>query len=339
MSSEFDAINRGPVERILSKEEIADLLSAVRHGEIEIDTSTDSEESAREVASADLFHSQGPENWKLPNFDLILDAFARNYATSLANRLQRLALMKLAGYESMSFETLLQRLPGRGAIGIVELEPLRGSGMLIFDENISYGLVELILGGTSEGENIPDRAMTAIELNVIRDVISDSCPDLEKSFRQMIEIKAKLFKVESNLRLLTHIARDAGVLVARYQTTLDSSEGEISLVLPHSALDPLVDKQREQALPMSPLRTSQWHQAVISELNLMEVEVEAQLARITLRVRDILNFEVGDVIDLNCGPDSPLKLLVEGRPKFKGIAGVQARKKAILVTGACPDGG
>lgn len=327
------------MERILSKDEIADLLSAVRHGEIEIDPATEEGAVERKISSADLFHSQGPESWKLPNFDLILDDFGRDYATSLANRLQRSTQVKLSGYESMRFDTLLQKLPGRGAIGIFALEPLRGNGMIVFDERISYALVELVLGGSARVETIPERAMTAIELNVIRDVISDSCPDLEKSFRQMQEIKPQLIKVESNLRLLTHIARDAGVVVARYQTALDGAEGEITLVFPHTALEPLVEKQREQTLPVSALHTSQWHQTISAELGHMEVEVEAQLARISLRVRDILNFEVGDVVDLNCGPDSPLTLLVEGRPKYQGIAGVQSRKKAILVTGVSPDGG
>jgi flagellar motor switch protein FliM len=181
--------------------------------------------------------------------------------------------------------------------------------------------------------------MTAIELNVIRDVVSDACPDLAKSFAQMLEVKVSLIKIESNLRLLTHISGEAGVLVARFQTSLDTIEGEVILVLPHSALEPLVEKQREKSLPMSASRASQWQQAIQGELGMMEVEVEAQLAKITLRVRDILNFEVGDVIELNCNPDSPLKLLVEGRPKFFGIAGVQARKKAILVTGEIPAGG
>jgi len=327
------------VERILSKEEIADLLSAVRHGEVEVESSVEDAPAEASVSRTSLFRSQGPENWKLANFDLILEAFARNYTNSLANRLQRAVVAKLSGFESMTFDALLQKLTGHGAIGILELEPLRGSAMVIFDEKISYGLVELVLGGSPDSERIPQRAMTAIELNVIRDVVSDSCLELEKSFAQTQEIKASLIKIESNLRLLTHIGGDAGVLVAKYKTTLDRIEGEIILVLPHSALEPLVEKQRERALPMSAVRTSQWQQATLGELDMMEVEVEAQLAKITLRVRDILNFQVGDVIDLNCGPDSPLKLLVEGRPKFMGIAGVRARKKAILVTGTIPAGG
>ena len=121
------------MERILSKDEIADLLSAVRHGEVEIETSSEDAVSEPSVSRVSLFRSQGPENWKLPNFDLILESFARNYSNSLANRLQQAVVAKLAGFESMTFDTLLQKLTGRGAIGIVELEPLRGNGMVIFD--------------------------------------------------------------------------------------------------------------------------------------------------------------------------------------------------------------
>ena len=329
------------MERILSKEEIAELLSAVRHGQVEIDPVDDeSPKDKRRVSQLNLFRSQGPENWKLPNFDLVLDAFARNYATSLANRLQRATNLKLTGFESMTFEGLLQRLSGRGAIGIVELEPLRGNTLVVFNEQISYALVELVLGGAANVKNIPQRPMSAIELNVIHDVVADSCPDLAKSFAQMQTVEAHLVKIESNLRLLSHISHDAGVLVAHYQTSIDEAEGEITLVLPHASLEPLVEKYREHAsLPMSTVRTNQWQKAILDELQMMDVEVEAQLAQISLRVRDILNFEVGDVIDLNCDPDSPLKLLVEGRAKFQGIAGVQGRQKAILITGALPDGG
>lgn len=300
------------MEPILSKDEIAELLSAVHHGQVEIDPADEeSPQGKRQISQLNLFKSQGPENWKLPNFDLVLDAFGHNFATSLSNRLQRATNITLTGFQSMTFEALLQKLSGRGAIGIVELEPLRGNTLVVFNEQISYALVELVLGGSAKVSNIPQRPMTAIELNVIHDVVADSCPDLAKSFTQIQTVEAHLVKIESNLRLLSHISQDAGVLVAHYQTSVDEAEGEITLVLPHASLEPLMEKYRENSsLPMSTLRTNQWQKAVLDELQMMNIEVQAQLAQISLRVRDILNFEVGDVIDLNCDPDSPLKLLV-----------------------------
>ena len=77
----------------------------------------------------------------------------------------------------------------------------------------------------------------------------------------------------------------------------------------------------------------------MDELDYMDVELEAVLATLSLRVRDILNFKVGDVIDLGCKPDAPLQLRVENRPKFHAVAGVQDGKKAIKIMGRIPSGG
>lgn len=337
------------MEKILSKEEISDLLSAVSHGEVEIDPistepgQADGAAARKTAASArecNLFRAAGPEGWKLPNFDLILDGFAHNFAISLSNRFQRAVSVKLDAMESMRFEDLLQKLPGRGAIGILQLEPFSGGGLVVFDEQLSFSLVEIVLGGSSEKQVVvPSRSMTAIELNVIRDVISSTCPELEKSFLQLQKIQAALVKVVSNLRLLNFVAPDVGVVTARYRVVIDSLEGDISLVIPHTALEPLQKMQQEKAVPASAIQNSKWRNLVCDELAHMDVELEAMLSTLSLRVRDILNFQVGDVIELGCNPDTPLKVMVEGRAKFYGMAGVQDGKKAIRIMGRIPNGG
>lgn len=336
------------MEKILSKEEIAELLSAVRHGEIAVDPDAESDRpqpaagAAAQTAAAtcSLFRAQGPEGWRLPNFDLVLDGFAHNFSLSLSNRFQRSVSVKLDAMESMPFEQQLQKFSGRGAIGILQLEPLSGGALLLMDEQLSFSLVEIVLGGSSETQVVvPNRAMTAIERNVIRDVLVSACPELEKGFLQLQEVKAELVKVANNLRLLNFVSWDAGVVAARFHVTIDSLEGDITLVLPHTALEPLQRQEREKAVPLSVLQNSKWQAVVCGELDHMEVELGANLASVSLRVRDILNFRVGDVIELGCNPDTPLKVLVEGRPKFYGMAGVQGGKKAIRIMGTLPNGG
>ena len=339
------------MEKILSKEEIADLLSAVRHGDVQVDQEpaepgSPAAASAARVAKAvkaeecNLFRADGPEGWKLPNFDLVLDSFAHNYAMSLSTRFQRAVSIKLDALESMSFEGLLQRLSGRGAIGILQIEPLSGGGLVIFDEQLSFSLVEIVLGGSSEKEiTAPDRGMSAIELNVIRDVIESACPELNKGFLQLQEVKSSLVKVVSNLRLLNFVLPDAGVVSARFRVTIDNLEGDITLVIPHSSLEPLQRQQQDKSIPVSAVQNSKWRNVVCEELDSMDVEIEAILSTLSLRVRDILNFQIGDVVELDCNPDTPLQVMVEGRPKFYATAGVQGGKKAIRIMGRITNGG
>ncbi|WP_321367220.1 FliM/FliN family flagellar motor switch protein [uncultured Desulfuromusa sp.] len=334
------------MEKILSKEEIADLLSAVRHGDVDIESvgSEPGSSSGAGKASAaelcNLFKAEGPDGWKLQNYDLILDSFARNYALSLSTRFQRAAHIKLEAMESMTFDALLQRLSGRGAIGVLQIEPLTGGALLVFDEQLSFSLVEMVLGGTSDNQPlIPSRGMSAIELNVIRDVIDSGCPELNKGFLQLQEVHATLVEVVSNLRLLNFVSPEVGIVAARFKVSIDSLEGNITLVIPHTALEPLQKKQRVKTLPTSEVQNSKWQTLVLGELDNMDVGLEATLATLSLRVRDILNFQVGDVIDLGCKPDTPLKIMIEKRPKFLGMAGVQGSKKAIRIKGRIPHGG
>jgi len=333
------------VEKILSKDEISDLLSAVRHGEIDVDEvggdpAGGGASPAAPARNCNLFKADGPDSWRLKNYDLILDSFARNYALSLSTRFQRSLHIRLEAMESLVFDALLQRLSGHGAIGIMQLEPLTGGGLLIFDEQLSFSLVEMVLGG-SGGSNmvIPNRSMTAIELNVIRDVIQSACPELNKGFAQVQDIDAALVEVVSNLRLLNFVSAEVGVVAARFKVTIDNLNGSITLVIPQSTLDPLQKKQQVKAVPVSVLQNSKWQGLVGAELDHMEVELEAQLGSVSLRVRDILNFQVGDVIELGFKPDAPLKVMVEQRPKFLGVAGVQDGKKAIRILGRIPQGG
>ncbi len=337
------------MEKILSKEEIADLLSAVRHGEISLDqefvepqggAAPKKKGKLLKAEACNLFRADGPEGWKLANYDLVLDSFAHNFSMSLSTRFQRAVSIKLDAMESMNFDMLLQRLSGRGAIGILQIEPLSGGGLVIFDEQLSFSLVEIVLGGSSDSAiSVPDRAMSAIELNVLRDVIASACPELNKGFQQLQQVEASLVKVVSNLRLLNFVLPEAGVVAARFRVTIDSLEGNISLVLPHASLEPLQRQQSNKAVPISATQNVKWRNVVSEELDQMQVELEAQLAVMSLRVRDILNFQVGDVIELDCYPDTPLQIKVEGRPKFHAMAGVQGTKKAIRIMGRIPHGG
>jgi flagellar motor switch protein FliM len=65
------------VERILSREEIAELLSAVHGGDLPAKTEEPSPSQAgeRRITRLDLVSQQGPRHYKIENLDLTLDAF------------------------------------------------------------------------------------------------------------------------------------------------------------------------------------------------------------------------------------------------------------------------
>ena len=323
------------MERILSKEEIAELLSAVKQGDVE--TLAEGDDSFGEGPAAavryDLVQAPGPDRWKLPNLDLVCDAFGRNVSASLTNRLQRSVTVTLEGIESLKFEPALERLTPWGLLGILSLEPLKTSGLMVVDEFLSFVLLELQLGGGTDGKVLtPRRTMTAIEINILKMVISVFCADLQKAFEPVIKLSPQISKVENNPRLVSIVPAEAGVAVVRYKLEIEDKAGIISLILPHATLEPLREKMRDSVLSNSAQRHDNWSERIYGGVSLMKAQVAGQVAEISLRMREILNFQVGDVIELGLVPSSQVRVLVEGKHKFSGQVGVRNGVKAVRIS-------
>lgn len=327
------------MERILSKEEIAELLAAVQDGEIE--TEPDSEQEPTRVAAAteksvsrlDLLRLQNSGRGRFQNIDILLDMFARNYGMSLTNRLQTSVSVKRSSMETEEYEAFLNKLPKNGLIGVVRMDPLKAGGLVLFDEQLSYSMLEMMLGGNTNGKfTIFDRMMTAIEMNVLKGIISDTCPDLQKAFAPIEQLECSLLRVEVNPRMVSIVPPDAALHITKFTIAVDNLKGKMTLAIPHTTLDPLREKLKDRTIGTPGRRETLWAQRIGEEVGETAVNVSAHLGDVELMVREILNFEVGDIIDLGCDPNSPLKVFVEDKQKFSALPGLRNGHKAVRIT-------
>ena len=64
------------------------------------------------------------------------------------------------------------------------------------------------------------------------------------------------------------------------------------------------------------------------------VNLSAEIGTLDITFEDIMNFQVGNVINLGKSATDELILKVEGMPKFKGHPGFSKGNQAIKLTGA-----
>jgi len=321
------------LERILSKDEIAELLSAVKDGTLDAELESSDEDYSpepRAVSSFSLVQSKGQATMRLANFDILLDGFARNLSFSLSNRLQRAVSVLRESISSMEYETLIHECSNHELYGILSLDPLKKNGLLIFDSSISFAQVEIMLGGVAEHSgDLPQRGMTTIETNILKEVIRESCLELNKAFSPIEALESDLVRVESNPRLVTIVPADTEMMVAAFRVKINEISGLLRLVIPYSSLDPIREKLKSELGASGP--GGQWRSHLAHEVEDMDVAVSAQLAQITLNVREILDLRVGDILQLDCSVDQPVSVMVEGKGKFSGLAGLRDGKKAVRV--------
>ena len=323
------------MEQILSKSEIADLLKAIREGRISLDLDDKEQDAFLACTSINLFQLTRPDSelFRIPNFDIILDLFCRIYATSLTNLLQRNFTINRVSLESHEFQKFMTDKHSPGAIGILDMAPLKYGALMIFDAALSFSMLEIMLGASTElGSLHLNRRLTTIELNILKTLLSDACTDLDKSFAQLLEMHASLIKLENNARLVSIVEPDAEVIVGTFMVKVGEQSGQIHLVFPFATLEPLRDALK-QLLTISTTSQSTWQEVLEDEIQEVAANVTALSGNITLSINQILQLNEGDLLYLDYDPNAPLKVLVEDKLKFYAIPGTHNGKKAISLTG------
>ena len=322
------------MEPILNKKEIADLLAAIKTGKISLDQSSDDTEFFRPCSPVNLFNLARPdrEEFRIPNLDIILDIFCRQYATSLTNQLQRTFSITRTSLQSFEFQKFMADKSIPGAIGILDLAPLKHGALIIIDPKLSFTMIEIMLGASSDLESIElTRRLTTIELNILKTLIVDACSDINKAFGALVELKTNLIKLENNARLVSIVEPDAEVIIGTLEAKVGEHTGQMHLVFPFATLEPLRDLLKE-LLSLSRTTKSSWQTILEDELEDVPVTLSAQSGIISLSVKRVLHMKPGDILGIDYNPNNPLKILIEEQEKFSAIPGTHNGKKAISIT-------
>ncbi len=324
------------MEPILNKDEIANLLDAIRNGTVPLDLDEDGPQTPNLASSSiDLFNlaNADKEQFRIPNFDIILDVFCRNYATSLTNKLQRTFSITRTSLESFEFENFFMNKSNQGAIGIIEMSPLKHGALVIINPQLSFALVEIMLGASTELEALElDRSLTTIELNILKTLFREACKDIDSAFSQLIELNSTLLKLENNARLVSIVEPEAEVIVGTFHVKVGDLSGEIHLVFPFATLEPLRESLKD-FLNISTVGTGNWLDIISDAVLEVPTTVTAQSGTITLSVSQLLDINKGDVLNIDYNPNNPLNVLIEDQIKFSAVPGTHNGKKAISLTG------
>ena len=329
------------MEPILTKQEIAALLDAVKAGQVSTDLSDASPpwppRQTAPVSSLDLFkvyeRVRVSGERRIPNLDIILDNFAAKFSTSLTNAMLRKFSVARAEIATASFHRSLADLNNQGAVGIYHIAPLKHGCLFHFDTPMAFCLLEIMLGSSQSCESLAlNRDLTTIEISLLKTVMTGICTELAAAMRPVIELQARLAKVENNFRLVNIVEPDIEVLVTRFDIHLGGELcGQMRFIIPCVVLEPL--REKFKALVAVTQETTAWTGQIAHEALEVESLAIARSGHISMTIRKILSLKPGDIVDLQYNPDQPLTILIEDQPLFQAIAGERNGKKAFHVTG------
>ena len=131
---------------ILSQSEIDELLKALNTGELDVDKIQDNSQQ-KKVKTYDFFRPNKFAKDHIRTLRIINDTYARLVTNFLSGYLRNLVQVEVIEVQPMSYSDFSNSIANPAILAIVDFNPLSGTIILEMDPNISFALVDRILGG------------------------------------------------------------------------------------------------------------------------------------------------------------------------------------------------
>ena len=222
---------------ILSQDEVDALLTGIGGDDIE----TETEEIDTSVARGYNFGSEDRIiRGRMPTLEMINERFGRYLRISLFNMLRRSAEISISGIQIMKFSEYIHTLFVPTSLNLIHMHPLRGTGLLVFEPNLVFSLIDNYFGGEGRFQaRIEGREFTATELRVIHMVLELCFADLTNAWSPVMDVEFEFVSHEVNPQFANIVSPSEVVVVSTFHIELDGGGGDIHITLPYSMLEPI----------------------------------------------------------------------------------------------------
>ena len=316
------------VKDLLSQDEIDALLHGVDDGDVETDEDSGSE-SEDGIQSYDLASHDRIVRGRMPTLEMINERFARHTRISLFNLLRRTADVTVGGIQVMKYGDYIHTLYVPTSMSLVKAHPLRGTALFIMDARLVFRLVDQFFGGDGRHAKIEGREFTPTETRIVHKTLQQLFHDLEEAWRPVHQLQFEHIGHEVNPAMANAVNPTEVVVVNTFQIDLEGGTGDLHITMPYSMLEPVRDQLLSGVQTTEEQKDERWLSALRRDIMMATLELDLKVAERELTLRDIMEFEAGDIIPVELS-DS-LKLNANGIPMFNCQLGTSRGNLAVKI--------
>ena len=229
--------------------------------------------------------------------------------------------------ESTRYGDFIGSLTPQTCLSVIRIDPPGVQACVDLSPGIVFPMIDRLLGGS--GQRVPPaprRELTEIERGLALGIIERLAGVLADTLHGSEVREDELHSDAANARIMP---ADEIVSIVRLQASMNDDYGIVSICLPAPVIEMLNDGEHEsRAVPIDRQRDQQ---NLTSNILAAAVELRALLAETKLRLSDVIEMQVGDVITTDVKADAPASVQVEGRNLFAGEIGHLRGTRAIEV--------
>lgn len=315
-------------QQALSQEEVDALLAGVT-GESQDDDAGPQDDGSG-VRPYDLSSQERIVRGRMPTLEIVNERFARNFRIGIFNFMRRNPEIAVGPVKVQKFGAFLRNVVVPTNINIVHVRPLRGSGLLICDPTLVFGVIDTLFGGTGTQQmRVEGREFSATEQRIILRLVEVIAAEYAKAWGTIYPIELEYARSEMHTQFANIATPSEIVVTTTFEVELGDVGGSLHICIPYSTFEPI------REILYSPLQGDQggpdrrWVALLKQQIQSAAVELAAELAYSEATVGELMALKVGDFIELDRAPTLTAK--VDGVPVFECDYGTIAGRYGLRI--------
>ena len=277
--------------------------------------------AAESLEEAMIRHAR--ENFdRLPTLEIIVDRFLLALVPQMKAYCTIAPEIELASLDYLPYEDAMETVSSPSLIAIAAADPWDSQLACVIEPDLLFSVLEIMLGGRRATSRVwTPRNLTAIEQKLGRQLADLCLATLGASFSDIIPVHFATQSLESNPRSVLLAALRTATLRIRLKLQFEDRSGHITFVLPYGTLDDVSAKLAQPFLGGRLGGDSSSRSDMNAQISGTNVTITGMMQEISLPLHEVLNWSVGEVIDLGMTIDTPVFGMVNAQPMFHASFG------------------
>ena len=313
-------------KEFLSQDEVDALLKGVS-GESDDEPQ---EQEADSVRTYNLATQERIVRGRMPTMELINERFARLLRIAMFNLLRRTAEVSVGPVRILKYSEFVRNLVVPTNLNMVQIKPLRGTALFIFDPTLVFLVVDNMFGGDGRFHNrIEGREFTQTEHRIIQKLLQAVFENLAKAWQPVYPVEFEYLRSEMNTTFANIATQNEVVVAYTFTIELGSLSGEFHICIPYAMIEPIRDILSSSMQGDHMEADKRWVKMLSREVQTAEVELVANLGTGSLTLRQILDLNIGDFVAIDV-PET-INAEVDGVPVMECRYGICNNQYALRV--------
>jgi flagellar motor switch protein FliM len=264
---------------------------------------------------------------------IVNETFARQFSTVLSTTLRVVSQVSAKSIGQLTYDEYIRDMPNPSHLAVLSLAPLAGASIFHLPLPVVMAAVDRLLGGTGAGALLK-RPLTDIEAALVRSLLGRVLRELAYAFESLTSLEPQVIQQESNPQFAQIASPTDMVVVLEYDIRIGPNQGEATLCIPFSSLQPVLDEVAGNSLLAGRVASDPQsvRRALAGRLEAAPLSVCVRFSPITLSMAEIVDLRPGDVLPLHHPVGAALEVSVSGVRRFTGLPGRRGKRLACVVT-------